>query len=175
MSNHQRVFGVMLTFAAAALLLIPEAYSQSQVPPQLWYAINSNWQDVEVTTETATIVDLVIKKRYDNSVLKVSFSGGRLSLWSDEYDRSPQTVLNIRLDGEGLAEALNLDSAPAFRNTYPIIQSILKDVPKGKHVVSITIAKTADEGNVTYSTTNGNLPEGVYATLIVEEWMPSSQ
>jgi hypothetical protein len=140
--------------------------------PRIWVGTDSSWQDKEVTTSPQTVVSIDIKKKKNNSLLKISFFGGRLSFTANTYN--PQALFSIKIDDVVIAESLSFDSVLGFRNTYPYIATVVNNAKKGEHTIAVTVEKTdnddPDEGILTYTTTIGASPNTYRAYLTVEEW-----
>jgi hypothetical protein len=141
--------------------------------PKIWVAFNGTWGNQVITHTPQTVVSVVINKQEDTSTLKVSFSGGRLSFQADGSALNAQAVFNICLNDQVVAEALNFDSVPGFRNQYPSIMTVPENLPKGQHTFSVRVYTTnnpGEGGNLTYTTNLGKTPNTYKAQLIVEEW-----
>jgi hypothetical protein len=175
MLNCPRAFRVVTLIAIVSMALVPSAVGQNanaKLPPQMWYGTNSILSDSPVDLAGTEVVRLVFNKRSAASILKVSFSGGRLSLSTDSEGNNGQVGAIIFLDSTVQAESLTYDSAPGFRNTYPVVQSILENVAAGQHTITAVIHKTHAQGVVTYTTAFSGGGMNYKATLVVEEWMP---
>jgi hypothetical protein len=142
--------------------------------PKIWVASNGTWSNQAVTHTPQTVASVNIVKQDDSSTLKVSFSGGRLSFQADDSNQNSQAVFDIRINGQVIAEALNFDSVPGFRNQYPYIMTVPENLPKGPYTFSVRVYTTANPGAeggiLTYTTTLGSTPNTYKAQLIVEEW-----
>ena len=142
---------------------------------QMWIGSNSSWTGQEVTVTRQKVVGIKINKTSSSSMLKVSFSGGRLSFMSDPVDTTlnSQVVFSIIIDGKVVAERLDYDCCQGFRNQYPIMSAIVTGVESGEHTVSVAVSKTdnpGEGGSATYTTTIGHKPNTYKASLVVEEW-----
>jgi hypothetical protein len=141
--------------------------------PKIWVAFNDSWANQTVTQTPQTVASVVINKQEDTSTLKVSFSGGRLSFQADGSNLNAQAEFDICVNGQVVAEALNFDSVPGFRNQYPSIMTVPSNLAKGEHTFSVRVHTTANPGEggiLTYTTTLGRTPNTYKAQLIVEEW-----
>ena len=118
---------------------------------------NDSWSDQVVTTTAQTVIELDVDVQAEAPILKITFSGGRLSFTVDGSDKTSQVAFAVSLDDVVMAEYLDFDSAIGFRNRYPMLSTIFEDVSAGSHTIKVTVYKTAnqgEEGILTYTTTN---------------------
>jgi len=118
---------------------------------------NDTWSDQVVTTTPQTVVELSVDLENEAPILKVTFSGGRLSFTVDGSDKTSQVAIAVSLDDVVVAEYLDFDSAIGFRNAYPMLATVLENVSAGPHTIKVTVYKTpnqGEEGVLTYTTTN---------------------
>ncbi|MDY6989630.1 MAG: hypothetical protein SWQ30_16415 [Thermodesulfobacteriota bacterium] len=118
---------------------------------------NDTWSDQVVTTTPQTVVELNVDLADEAPILKVTFSGGRLSFTVDGNDKTSQVAFGVSLDDVVVAEYLDFDSAIGFRNAYPMLATVLENVSAGPHTIKVTVYKTpnqGEEGILTYTTTN---------------------
>jgi hypothetical protein len=142
---------------------------------KMWTVSNSSWIDKEITVASRKIVGVTISKTSSLSVLKITFSGGRLSFISDKLDSTlnAQVVISIIIDGTVVAEKLDYDCCQGFRNQYPTMSAIVTGITSGEHAVYVAVSKTANPGEggrATYTTTIGHDPNTYKADLVIEEW-----
>jgi hypothetical protein len=142
--------------------------------PKIWVASNGAWNNHVVTHTPETVASVDIIKQESSSTLKVSFSGGRLSFQTDEGGQNAQAAFDICVNGVVVADALNFDSPPGFRNQYPFLMTVPENLNAGAYTISVRLYTTnnpgAEGGILTYTTTLGNTRNTYKAHLIVEEW-----
>lgn len=145
------------------------------VLPKIWVGTNSDLNNHEITFTPQTVTEITINKLSDSSVLKMAFSGGRISFICDANDvnLNSQVVFHIAVDDVVVAESLDYDCCVAFRNQYPFVSTVIEGVSAGEHIVSVAVYKSDNQGEggqATYTTTIGNDPNTYDADLTVEEW-----
>jgi hypothetical protein len=141
--------------------------------PKIWLAFNGSWDNHVVTHTPETVTSVNIVKQENSSILKVSFSGGRLSFQADA-GQNAQAAFDICINDVVVANALNFDGPLGFRNQYPFLMTVPENLKSGAYTISVKVYTTANpglEGGIlTYTTTLGRTPNTYKAQLIVEEW-----
>lgn len=94
MDKTARIVWIVIILAVLLTLMVSTTFSEDlsyrgvkfNPFPRIWFGTNSDWTDHTVTTQPETVIETIINKKSNNSLLKVSFSGGRLSFITDEYN-----------------------------------------------------------------------------------------
>ncbi|MDY6952837.1 MAG: hypothetical protein SWE60_15100 [Thermodesulfobacteriota bacterium] len=152
------VFRLSVLLGLVSLFLI--GHPRAGAGAELTYLLagkNDTWSDQVVTTTAQTVIELDVDLESEAPILKVTFSGGRLSFSVDSSDKTSQVAFAVSLDNVVMAEYLDFDSAIGFRNTYPMLATVLENVSAGPHTIKVTVYKTpnqGEEGVLTYTTTN---------------------